>query len=171
VSGCGDDDDSSDDGSGALSFEGSAPDGVTWELEGVEGPDGPCVRFRLTGGSSELSEQCASLDPTCGAIGVAAAEGPDPTIATGPTAAEVQSVTITDTEGITAPSEQASFVQVSDEDAAAIGAEKGFGWYVASIPGKPRRVSLLGHGPGDQLLDSPILLNGGAEPSCQRAAG
>ena len=160
VAGCGDDDDS-DDGATRLSFEGTAPSGVHWELEAVEGDDGPCVNYRITDRSgSESSGGCGGLGRTCGAIGVANARGgPGPLIATGPTAASVQSVLVTETQGITGPSEEASLVRVSDEDAEGIGAKQGFGWFVASFAGDARRVSLVGQGTSGELLDWPIVLS------------
>ena len=88
-------------------------------------------------------------------------------IATGPTAASVSSVLITEAQGVTGPSQEASLVRVSDEDAAGIGAKQGFGWFVASVPGDARRVSLVGQGPGGELLDWPIVLSSGSgESTC-----
>jgi hypothetical protein len=160
VAGCGDDEDS-DDGATPLSFEGTAPAGVHWELEAVEGDDGPCVKYRITDTSgSESSGGCGGLGRTCGAISVTSARGAAGSlIATGPTAASVSSVLITEAQGITGPSEEASLVRVSDEDAAGIGAKQGFGWFVASVPSDARRVSLVGEGTGGELLDWPIVLN------------
>ncbi len=131
IAGCGEDEES-EDGAAQLSFEGTAPAGVHWELEAVEGDDGPCVNYSITDRSgSESSGGCGGLGRTCGAIGVASARGaPGPLIATGPTAASVSSVLITEAQGITGPSQEASLVRVSDEDAAGIGAKQGFGWFV-----------------------------------------
>ena len=160
IAGCGDDEEPSDDAT-QLSFEGTAPGGVHWELEAVERDDGPCVTYSITDGSgSESSGGCGGLGRTCGAIGVASARGgPGPLIATGPTAASVSSVLITEAQGITGPSEEASLVRVSDEDAAGIGAKQGFGWFVASVASDARRVSLVGQDTVGELLDWPIALN------------